>query len=283
LTTSIINMAAILDGQVALITGGGRGIGRAIAEGLAAAGASVAVVARSRNELAETVAHIERAGGRALAIPADVAAPGEVEQAVREVVRSFGPVQVLVNCAGLAGPIGPTWETDPAAWWRCVEVNVRGPMLCSHAVLPRMIAAGGGRIINIASGAGTRAIPYLSAYVTSKAALIRFTENLASEAAPHGVKVFAIEPGTVRTSMAESVLQSGEGQRFLPWLAEIFEQGRDMPPEPAARLVVALASGRFDILSGRFCTVLDDLDRLAAQVEADRSGDLQTLRLQGSD
>ena len=125
-------------------------------------------------------------------------------------------MDLLVNNAGLAGPIGPTWETDPDDWWRCLEVNLRGPMLCSRAVLPGMIARGGGRIVNVASGAGTFAIPYLGAYVTSKTALIRFTEILALEAGQHGVKVFAIEPGTVRTAMAEYALESKKDSGGCP-------------------------------------------------------------------
>ena len=144
-------------------------------------------------------------------------------------------MDLLVNNAGLAGPIGPTWETDPDDWWRCLEVNLRGPMLCSRAVLPGMIARGGGRIVNVASGAGTFAIPYLGAYVTSKTALIRFTEILALETGQHGVKVFAIEPGTVRTAMAEYALESEEGQRWLPWFAEIFKRGRGRAAQSRCR------------------------------------------------
>ena len=214
-----------LTGQVAIVTGGGRGIGKAIALALAKAGCSVAVVARSEDQLAETVRQITQLGSRAISVTADVSDPGAVERMVREVESSLGPVDLLVNNAGLAGPIGPTWETDPDDWWRCLEVNLRGPMLCARAVLPGMIARGGGRIVNVASGAGTFAIPYLGAYVTSKTALIRFTEILALETAPHGIKVFAIEPGTVRTSMAEYALESEEGRRWMPWFGEIFKQG----------------------------------------------------------
>src|SRR5262249_3439626 len=145
----------------------------------------------------------------------------------------------------------------------CVEVNLRGPMLCSRAVLPGMIARRCGRIVNVASGAGTWAIPYLGAYVTSKTALIRLTEIVAAEVAELGIKLFAIEPGTVRTGMAEYALGSEEGQRWLPWLREIFEQERDVSADHAARLVTLLASGRVDALSGRFFTIADDVLGLA--------------------
>jgi NAD(P)-dependent dehydrogenase (short-subunit alcohol dehydrogenase family) len=119
------------------------------------------------------------------------------------------------------------------------------------------------RIVNVASGAGTRPIPNLSAYVTSKAALLRLTENLAAEARGAGVRVFAVQPGTVRTAMAEAVLHSGEARRLLPWFPTIFEQSQDAPPERAGRLVVLLATGRADALSGRFLAVEWDVEALA--------------------
>ena len=219
-----------LAGQVAIVTGGGRGIGKAISIRLAWAGASVAVAARTADQLAETVTGLTELGFRALAVTADVSDPAAVERMVQEVERSLGSVDLLVNNAGMAGPIGPTWETDPNDWWRCLEVNLRGPVLCSRAVLPGMIRRGGGRIVNIASGAGTFAIPHLGAYVTSKTALIRFTEIIALEAGQHGVQVFAIEPGTVRTAMAESALRS----KWLPWLTELFKSGKDVAPTHAA-------------------------------------------------
>jgi len=268
-----------LTSQVAIVTGGGRGIGKAIAMGLARAGASVVVIARSGDQLAETVREIIQLGFRAISLTADVSDPGAVERMAVEVEKSLGSVDLLVNNAGLPGPIGPTWETDPADWWRCLEVNLRGPMLCSRAVLPGMIARGGGRIVNVASGAGTFAIPYLGAYVTSKTALIRFTEILALEAAQHGVKVFAIEPGTVRTAMAEYALKSEEGQRWMPWFGEVFKQGEDVPPVHAADLVILLASGRANALSGRFFTIKDDVVGLVERAGDQGLGDLQTLRL----
>jgi NAD(P)-dependent dehydrogenase (short-subunit alcohol dehydrogenase family) len=269
----------ILAGQVAKVSGGGRGIGKAIALGLAKAGAYVAVVARSEDQLAGTVKEITQLDSRAISVTADVSDPGAVQKMVIEVEETLGSVDLLVNNAGVAGPIGPTWETDPDAWWRCLEVNLRGPMLCARAVLPGMIARGGGRIVNVASGAGTFAIPYLGAYVTSKSALIRFTDILALETAPHGVKVFAIEPGTVRTSMAEHALESEEGRRWMPWFGEIFQRGDDVPPEHAGDLVVLLASGRADALSGRFFTIKDDVVGLAERARNQGLGHLQTLRL----
>jgi NAD(P)-dependent dehydrogenase (short-subunit alcohol dehydrogenase family) len=268
-----------LCGQVALVTGGGRGIGRAIAVALARAGAKVAVLARSPEQLAGTAAGITAAGGRAVALPADVTDQAAVEAAVAEAERQLGPVDLLVNNAGVGGPVGPLAESDPDAWWRCVEVNLRGPLLCSRAVLPGMVARRRGRIVNVASGAGTRAIPHLSAYVASKSALIRLTENLAAEVREADVSVFAIQPGTVRTTMAEAVLMSAEGRRWLPWVAELFERGQDVPPERAGELVVLLASGRADGLSGRFLAVEWDVGALVRRAGEVAGTDALTLRL----
>jgi len=231
-----------LKGQVAVVTGGGRGLGRAFAQALAVAGASVAVLARSADELAQTVALIEGAGGLARAFRADITDSKAVHRTMAEIGRMLGPVDVLVNNGGTPGLLGPFWETDVDEWWHAIDVNLRGQLLCTRAVLPEMISRRRGRIINLASGAGTIAIPYLSGYVTSKAALIRFTECLAAEIKQYGIATFAIEPGTVRTAMADFVLNSREGQKWMPWFRRIFEEGRDVTPERSAQFLLSLAS-----------------------------------------
>src|SRR5579864_7237304 len=251
-----------LQDRVAVITGGGRGIGRAIAQTLAAAGARVAVIARSREELAETVCLIKQSGGTAQAFSADVTNPAAVESAMQAINQLLGPVDVLVNNAASVKPFGPFWETDLNEWWRSMEVNVRGPLQCALSVLPGMVSRKHGRIINIASGAGTMATPYYSSYVISKTALIRFTECLALETKACGLTVFAISPGTVRTAMSEYSLNSPEGQKWLPWFRRIMDENIDVPAERPAKLVLELASGRLDALSGRFISIYDDLDAL---------------------
>jgi NAD(P)-dependent dehydrogenase (short-subunit alcohol dehydrogenase family) len=269
-----------LDGQVALVTGGGRGIGRAIAQILAAAGAKVAVLARSAEELAETVRLSKQSRGHARAFVADVTAAEEVESAVSAIEKSLGPVDVLVNNAGTVKPFGPLWETDVDEWWRGMEINVRGPMVCSRAVLPGMVARKHGRIINVSSGAGTMAMPFYSSYVISKTALNRFAECLALETRPHGIAVFAISPGTVRTTMSEYSLNSAEGQKWLPWFRRIFDEGIDVPATRPARLVLELASGRADALSGRFISIFDDLEMLLKNAAEVEQRNLYSLKLE---
>jgi NAD(P)-dependent dehydrogenase (short-subunit alcohol dehydrogenase family) len=268
-----------LAGQVAIITGGGRGLGRAMALALSGAGASVAVAARSEDQLQETVAEIKSRGGRAIAFVVDVTDHDAIKGMVQEVDRQLGSVDLLVNNAGVIQPIGPTWEVDPDEWWKNLDVNVRGPFLCARAVLPEMIRRKCGRIVNIASHAGVISIPYGSAYVVAKTALIRFSENLAAETREHNIQVFAVDPGTVRTAMAEYLLESEPGQRWTPWFRTIFDDGNDVSAERSAQLVLSLASGRADALSGCFLSVYDDLPELARRAEELKKNEQHILRL----
>jgi NAD(P)-dependent dehydrogenase (short-subunit alcohol dehydrogenase family) len=270
-----------LAGQVAIVTGGGRGIGRAMAQALAEAGAAVAVVARSGDELAETVALIEGAGGRALAVTADVTDQQAVEQMVTEVERQLGPVDLLVNNAAVLGPVGPSWELGSDEWWRCMDINLRGPYLVTVAVLPGMTHRQRGRVITTSSGAGLGTWPYVSAYAVSKCAVVRLTENLAAETRDHGVSLFVINPGFVRTAMTEGGGESPEGEKWLEgFFRKGFAEGRNIPPDQAAQLVVFLASGRADALSGCYLSVSDDVAEMVSRAEEIREKDLYTLRLQ---
>jgi len=245
-------------GQVAVVTGAGRGIGRAIALALAEAGAWVAVCARSEDQITETAREIVARDGRALVVPADVSIRSDVEHLIAQVEQALGPVDLLVNNAGRALPVGAIAETDPDEWWQTMEVNVRGSLYCSRAVLPSMLARGRGRIVNVSSQAGFLAWPMLSAYAVSKAALLRLTENLAAETRGRGVQVFAVIPGEVRTAMTEAALSCGEPS-VEQFFQGIFDQGADVPPERAADLVVHLASGQADRLSGRYVSAVPQL------------------------
>lgn len=164
-----------LQQHTVVVTGGGRGIGRAMAQTFARAGSSVVVFARSDADIRETISLIRDAGGVADGWPLDVTDARAVTMAVERVRADMGAIDLLVNNAAIAGPIGPCWESSPEDWWRTLDVNVRGALLCTHAVVGNMIARRSGRIINIVSSA--LPIAYFSAYVTSKSALIRFTES----------------------------------------------------------------------------------------------------------
>ena len=260
--------------MTALITGGGRGIGRAIAVRLAQKGWNVAIAARSANELAETV---QVAGVRMLAITADVASGEQVQAMVQRAEQELGSIDLLVNNAGIAGPLAAFWETDPREWWRCQEVNVLGPMLCSRAVVPAMIQRGGGRIVNVSSGAGMTAFPNLGAYAVSKASLIRLSEQLALELAPYGIAVFPIRPGVVRTRMSEAVGKN------VPFVQKALAEGRDLPPEKTAELVEYLASGKADALSGHFFAAEDDWDDMVRRADEIRAEQMYMLRVRQLD
>ena len=270
-----------LEGQVAIVTGGGRGLGRVYAQTLAKAGAAVAVMARTASELDETVALIEKADGRAIALPADVTDAEAVERVVAEVEEQLGPVDLLVNNAGILGPAGPVWEIDADEWWRCMDVNLRGPLLCAKAVLPSMIARGRGRIINAASGAGARKPdPYGSGYAVSKCSLIRLTEAISVEAEDHGISVFAISPGHVRTPLTEAFAGSPEDEKwFGGYYRKALAGGWHSPPERGAELVLFLASGRADALSGCYFHIRYDLAELVSRAKEIQEGELYTLRL----
>jgi len=272
--------SARLKGQVALVTGGGRGIGRAIAQTLAAGGAAVAVLSRSTEELSETVRLIQQEGGRAAAYPADVTDSQAIESAIRAIEQSLGPIDLLVNNAGTPKPLAPFAESDVTEWWRGMEVNLLGPIICTRHMLPGMISRHRGRIINVSSGAGAMAMTHFSSYVCSKTALVRFTECLALENSSHGIAAFAIAPGTVRTAMTEYSLTSSEGQKWLPWFKRLFDGGFTVPPERPAALVLELASGCADSLTGRFISVQDDLDQLIANAADVQERNLQVLKVE---
>jgi NAD(P)-dependent dehydrogenase (short-subunit alcohol dehydrogenase family) len=267
---------------VSVVTGGGRGLGRAFAQALAGAGSAVGVIARSPEELAVTVELIEQAGAKACPFAADITDAAAVDAAFAAIERFLGPIDLLVNNAGVHGPLGPFVQNEIEDWLRTIDVNLSGQILCTHRVLPGMIERRRGRIINIASGGGARMLPNFSAYVTSKAALIRFSECLSVEVKEYGLAVFAMGPGTVRTAMAEYSLNSPEGKTWLPWFREIFDKGRDLPPERPAALMLTLASGKADVLSGCFIQPQDDLEAViaaAAEIESRKLYTLQVNRL----
>jgi len=264
-----------LSAEVALVTGASRGIGKAIAQALVAAGARVALNARSRPDLQEALSDIQETGGRVHAIAADVSEPAAVDQLVAETEVTLGPITLLVNNAGVLGPIGVLWEVDPVEWWHCVEINLRGPFLCTRAVLPGMLTRRNGAIVSLASTAATGPTPDGTAYASAKTGLVRLTESLSIELEESGVTAFAIDPGQVDTRMHEFLGSSAE------WLKRRGSHNPQFTPaERTAELVVGIASGRAAPLSGLLLHATDDLDGLLRSASEIRASAQLTLRLQ---
>ncbi len=256
--------AGSLSGHVAIVTGAGRGFGRAIAMRLAEAGAAVTLTSRTTSQLAESVARIEASGGKALAVPGDVTRARDVARVVSRARASFGPVTLLVSNAGVPDPFGPLWEIDPERWWAAQAVHIRAPMLYLREVMPEMVARRAGRIIVVSALASRVVAPNLSAYCVGKIAQVRLVEQAAAEAREHGVQVFAIDPGFVITALAESTMNSPEAQRWLPGMVKRLNERKAASDagdlERCAQRCVDLASGRYDALSGKYMELDDDLD-----------------------
>lgn len=270
-----------ITGQVAIVTGGGRGLGRAFAQSLAAAGAKVAITARTTSQLDETVALIEEAGGTVIAFTANVIDRTAMERVMTEVEEQLGPIDILVNNAGVITPLGNDWEVDPDEWWRTLEINVRGPFLCTQLLLPRMIARRKGRIINISSGAAhgfnPNVYPYGIAYCTSKAALDRMTNLLAVSVKEYGISIFALAPGGP-TAMIEILATSPSVPEEMNALfREALAEGSGI--EESAQMLMFLVSGQADYLTGRHVSVADSMDDLLHRTEEILRDDLYTIRL----
>ncbi|MGK4579799.1 SDR family NAD(P)-dependent oxidoreductase [Kitasatospora sp. HPMI-4] len=257
-----------LTGQVGLITGAGRGIGREIAIGLAAEGMAVGLVGRTHETLTDTLKECADHGARGIAVTADVCRPGAVREAVRAVERDLGPVDFLVNNAGQVDPAEvPLWEADANQWWQVVETNLRGPFNLMRCVLPTMVERGSGRVLNLNSGFALRPDGRYTAYATSKGALLQLSDNIADSLAAHQVVVLDISPGAVATDMTAG----------MPMFADKTEWG-SIPYMVA--IAVDVARGRFDSLHGRFIHAgRDNLEELLSQAEAIREADARTLRL----
>jgi len=248
-----------LAGRVALVTGGGRGIGANIARELADAGARVAASARTLEQVEEVAR--ETAG---LAVVADVTDRAAVEAMVDRVESELGPIDLLVANAGRNVREERAWEVEPRDWWNVFEVNVLGVYLCCRAVIPGMLERGRGRIVITGSGAAYLPHSGSTAYSASKAAVWRFGNVLAEQLAGR-IPVFVISPGLVKTEMTKRAPDDA------PWT----------PPELAPHLVRTLASGRADALTGRYIHAEhDDVEELIRRADEIREHDLNAIRLQ---
>lgn len=238
-----------MDGKTVLITGASRGIGAAAARAFAVAGANVALVARSTDEIAEIAGEI---GQKALAVPCDVSRYSDVAGAIAATARTFGGLDVLINNAGIVDPIGHLAETDPEAWGRAIDINLKGVMYGMHAAMPGMIAQGYGTIINISSGAAHGPVEGWSAYCSSKAGAYMLTRAGDKEAREKGLRIMGLSPGTVATQMQRDIKASGINPvSQLDWSVHI-------PPEWPAQTLLWMCTPEADAYLGEDVSLRED-------------------------
>ncbi len=267
-----------LEGRVAFITGGGRGIGQAIALAYAAEGARLSLSARTSSELEDTARLIsERFGSDVITAVADVSSREQVDAAVARTLEHYGVIDVLVNNAGNIGPVGRVWDNDPEDWARTIAVHLMGVFYGCHAVLPAMLERGRGRIVNM-SGVGG---PNMSAYDAAKTGIVNLTENLALELAGAPITVNAISPGSIHTRMWEETrdlaLAIGDTATYERGVQVTSGEGASI--ERAAQLAVFLGSDDCGALSGRLIRAFaDKFEELPAQIDEIMASDAYMLR-----
>ena len=271
-----------LDGQVAIITGAGRGIGRAIALAYAREGAKLVLAARSEPDLDESVATVTELGGEAISVRTDVTSQMGTERLARRTVERFGRIDILVNNAGTSGPIGPLQDNNIDDWIETVNVNLTGTFLVCRAVIPAMLEQGSGRIINLSGAGVANAWSNMSAYCASKAAVVRMTEVLAQELEDKGIMVNALGPGSVHTSMWEKMTEQAAeaGAEFIHGLGQRVLSGGGASIDDCAELAVWLASEESGSLTGRIISAAaDDFRSLSPRIPEIMEGDAYTLRV----
>jgi 3-oxoacyl-[acyl-carrier protein] reductase len=274
-----------LAGRGAIITGGSQGLGRAIAARFLEQGASVVVVARTEQDLRRTREELAAlAGNRGQvvhAVPGDVSRPESCEAIVTAARAVLPEITILVNSAGVGGPIGPIEEVDWSRWVQAVEINLFGTVLMCRAVIPLMRERGYGKIVNISGGGAAAPRPRFSAYAAGKAAVVRLTETFAEELRDTGVHVNAIAPGALNTRLLDEVLAAGPEKVGEDFYRKSVRQRKEggAPLDKAVALAVFLASPASDGISGRLLSALwDDWARLPEWREELAKTDVYTLR-----
>jgi len=265
--------------KVCLIAGASGALGSSVAEAFWRAGAQVAVTYHSRcpNEL---LAKLNAETRRVPVWQMDVTQFDSVRTVVADVQTKFGRIDVLVNCTGVYGPIGPTHTLSEVDWVLAIQANLVGSFYLAHAVLPRMLEQRRGNIIHFSGGGAAYGRPYFTAYSASKAALVRFTESLALEIAESNIRVNAIAPGPVKSRMWEELRQAGlaAGRRALEELSQM-DEGGGVTPDRAAKLAVFLASDASTGITGRLVSaVFDDWEHLEGRIPKLQQSDAWRLR-----
>jgi NAD(P)-dependent dehydrogenase (short-subunit alcohol dehydrogenase family) len=273
-----------LQGRYALITGASRGLGAVIAEHYVGAGASVLLCARTEaplNELQKALAAHLRPGQQVLARVADLADTRQIDALVRTALAAFPHLDIVVNNAGVHGPLGPLEETEWVEWTKAVSINLLGTVYLCRAVLPHFKARRYGKIINLSGGGATSPLPRFSAYAASKAAVVRFTETLAEEVKDFGIDVNAVAPGALATRLIEEVIETGPekvGAAYYERMVQVRKSG-GTPLERPAALCVYLGSAASDGLTGKLISaVWDPWEVLHTHLDELRESDIYTLR-----
>ncbi|MGQ9694177.1 MAG: SDR family NAD(P)-dependent oxidoreductase [Thermodesulfobacteriota bacterium] len=244
-----------LQDQVAIITGGGRGLGRAIALTFAREGAKVVIASRTAAEVEHVALELRSLKKEALPIVADVAQEEQVHHLVQESLRSFGKIDILINNAAIRGPIAPLHEISFADWEKTIRINLSSAYLCIKEVLPIMIQRKKGKIINIATTLTPR--PNLTPYMVSKAALIHLTKQLSREYKEFNIQINAIHPGVMDTRLQEEIRKAGTRAIGTDMFERLKEEGMLKPPDEPAKLVLFLASKAADGITGEFLSYDD--------------------------
>ena len=267
--------------KVSIITGGGSGIGKAIATAFAREGSHLVLASRTASELEATKREIGNlSAARVEIFPADISQPKQVKGLVDFTLKKFATIDVLVNCAGIYGPIGLATDIDSEKWLQAIHINLYGTFLCIKAALPTMIENRKGKIINLSGGGATSPFPRFSAYAASKAAVVGLTGTLAEEVKEYNIDINAIAPGAVNTRLLDQVLQAGEaaGKDFLAKSIKQKKEGGTLP-EKVAELAVFLASSKSDGLTGRLISaVWDNWREFPQHLSEIMSSDIYTLR-----
>jgi NAD(P)-dependent dehydrogenase (short-subunit alcohol dehydrogenase family) len=255
-------MQSKLNGKVVFITGGGRGLGEIMAKGLAREGMAIGLTARSEDQLMRVRDELKALGARVSIAVADVTNKDQLDAAIAHVEAELGAIDCLINNAGVDDPFGPVGVIDPDKWWQTQAVHVMGPMYTMTNLVPKMKAQGTGRIINVCSMAGTIVQANMSAYAVAKSTEICLSKHVAAECEGTGVSVFAIEPGTILTGMADSTLSNPDALKWVPfgiaYLKSITPEASEASKQRLQEMVVQLLSGDCDALSGQYLEPTDD-------------------------
>lgn len=268
-----------ISGKVSIITGAGRGIGKAIAQKFADEGSIVILVARSKKEISETLDEIIKSGGNGMAIPTDISVENDVKKLVKTTVNKFSRIDVLVNNAAIMTPIGPVQKINSKEWENTLKTNLFGTFYCIKETIPYMISQQSGKIINMSGGGAFNPFPNFSAYSTSKAAIVRLTETVAEELKEYNIQVNAISPGAIKTKMTLDVIQNSQlaGNEYERAQKVLETGGADL--SKVEELVMFLASNESSSLTGKTISAQwDDLEYIRKNIGEIQNSDKYTMK-----